>query len=324
MGYGSYRASDWAKLKESRGISSSSSTQEMFRNRNFKDIYNPLYINMRESCDSEDSPESTPIIIAFDNTGSMGFLAKEIAAHALNKTATNIYDKKPVTNPHIMCAAFVSPSDRVIDNYSSLQVTQFEADIRIVEQLMDLVVNYGGNRYSYDNLVWYFAAKHTSIDSFNKRNKKGFMFCCGDEICGLDKDILTKAQIKAVFGDDVDSNFSLKELYEIASEKYEIIHIVTNNRRNNKQSFLSWNEFMPGRVAEISSDNINYLSDVIISVLQLASGMKKTDVLSQYSGADKMIVQDAISSITAFDKSDFGYLKNMYEDKISSWKKLWR
>ena len=148
MGRGSYRASDWTKLKQSRGITSSSSASTIFQVSKAKEQYLPKFINVRESRDSEDSPNSTPIILGFDVTGSMGYLAEEIAKNALNETVTQIYAKNPVTNPHIMCAAFVEAEDP-----DGLQVTQFEADIRVVEQLLDLRVGFGGNWYSYDSLL---------------------------------------------------------------------------------------------------------------------------------------------------------------------------
>ena len=148
MGRGSYKASDWAKLKDSRKISTSSNVEQIFSGNTVQDKYNPKFINMRESCDSEDSPLSTPIIIGFDVTGSMGYLAAEIAKNSLNKTITQLYEKQPVTNPHVMCAAVTEP---IADD--GLQVTQFEADIRVIEQLLDLKVCFGGNWYSYDSLV---------------------------------------------------------------------------------------------------------------------------------------------------------------------------
>ena len=119
MGYGSYDASDWNKLKNSRGMNAQSSAQDIFKGNELQEKYLPVFIDKRESCDSEDSPLSTPIIIGFDVTGSMGYLAAEIAKNSLNKTITYIYDKQPVTNPHVMCAAFVEPY-----NKHGLQVTQ--------------------------------------------------------------------------------------------------------------------------------------------------------------------------------------------------------
>lgn len=291
MGSGSYQSSDWAKLKNSRGINSTSDSGQIFKTNKLEDKFNPKLIEYRESCDSADSPESTPIIIGFDVTGSMGYLAAEIAKNSLNKTVTEIYEKQPVTNPHIMCAPFTGPN-----NPAPLQVTQFEADIRIVEQLLDMWVGFGGNTYSYDTLVWYFAAKHTKIGSFEKRKKKGFIFCIGDEICGGDNDILTQKTVKQIYGDDIQKDLSLSEVLEIASEKYEIFHIITTMRNN--CAFKSWHDFMPGRVAEIAADDIECLGEVIISIMQIVNGMDRSAVISQWPESIQHIVSNAVAAIS--------------------------
>ncbi len=292
MGYGSYRASDWTKLKQSRGINNASGAEQIFKDNRIQDKYNPKFIEMRESCDSADSPLSTPIIIGFDVTGSMGYLAAEIAKNSLNKTITYIYDKQPVTNPHVMCAPFTSP---VAD--TGLQVTQFEADIRVVEQLLELKVGMGGNRYSYDSLVWYFAAKHTRTDCFEKRGKKGFIFCVGDEVCGGDEgERLSAYEIKSVFGDSVGSYFDLEELRYMASQKYEIFHIVTGYQV--QKAYQTWNKFLPGRNAALSSKNIDCLSEVITSIMQMANGTPREDVINQWQGSTKDIVRAAIAGIS--------------------------
>ena len=44
MGHGSYTASDWAKLKNSRGISGTSNVDQLFRNKRMDDKYNPRFI----------------------------------------------------------------------------------------------------------------------------------------------------------------------------------------------------------------------------------------------------------------------------------------
>ena len=292
MGHGSYKASDWAKLKNSRGISASSSVDQIFSGNSLSEKYDPKFINMRESCDSEDSPNSTPVILAFDVTGSMGYLAAEIAKNSLNKTAIELYDKQPVSNPHIMCAAITSP-----DNYGGgfLQVTQFEADIRVVEQLLELKVGFGGNRYSFDSLIWYFAAKHTSIDSYKKRGKKGFLFVIGDEICGAQHgESLSVKEVKDVFNDDITHNLPLKNVYKMASEMYEIYHIVADRA----SSMESWEAFLPGRVAYIAAKDIQYLSEVITTIMQMANGMEKRTAISQWPKEVQSVVENAVTHIT--------------------------
>ena len=296
MGYGSYKASDWAKLRSSKGINNSSSISDIFADE-FKDKYNPKFIDMRESRDSDDSPESTPIIIGFDVTGSMGYLAEEIAKNSLNKTITEIYDKQPVTNPHVMCAAFTSPSMRE----GCLQVTQFEADIRVVEQLFDLKVNFGGNTYSYDNLVWYFASRHTDIDCFKKRGKKGLIFCIGDEICGYQNgDYMTAREIESVFGDkDIKEHVKLQDSYEKVCEKYEVFHIVTDMGYRFEKSLASWMELMPGRVASIKQDDIDHLSELIISLMQVLQGRDVDVIVNQWPEEIRPIINEGLKYIYA-------------------------
>ena len=290
MGHGSYNAADWSRLKQSRGISDRSTAGDIFRDNTVNEKYLPKFINVRESRDSADSPESTPIIIGFDSTGSMGYLAAEIAKNSLNKTATMILEKRPVTDPHIMCAAFTAPNSNI-----PMQVTQFEADIRVVEQLLDFSLG-GGNRYSYDALVWYFALKHTATDCVEKRRKKGFLFCIGDEIGDDGKQsILSRQEIEHTFSDKGAKDYTTRGLAALVSEKYEIFHIITGNRTHS--SLETWQPLLPGRNAVVEPENIQYLAEVMISLMQLAGGMSPADTLAQWTGDAKAAVATAIATI---------------------------
>lgn len=301
MGRGSYNSADWSKLMTSKGISQTSTADNIFGKNTVKEKYLPKFINMRESRDSEDSPESTPIIIGFDSTGSMGYLAAEIAKNSLNKTATMILDKRPVTDPHIMCAAFTSPPPHWSYGIAELQITQFEADIRVVEQLLDFKLG-GGNRYSYDSLVWYFALKHTSTDCFEKRHKKGFIFCIGDEIGpdSADEIILKAKEIENIYNDKDEKDYSTKELIEEVGKKYELFHIITGDRVDN--ALKTWEKLMPGRTVVVRSENIQYLAEVMISLMQLVGGMDRDDVLKQWDGEARRIVESALPAVSVTKK----------------------
>ena len=287
MGYGSYRATDWAKLKSSRSISSTSSASDLFKSRSMDDRFNPRFIQVRESCDSADSPESTPIIIGFDVTGSMGYLAAEIAKNALNQTITYIYEKQPVTNPHVMCAAIGDTCDR-----APLQVTQFEADIRIVEQLMDLWLEMrGGDFPEAYNLLWYFADRHTRTDAFEKRGQKGFLFTIGD---ATNQPSITFDAIAKIF-DDKASTQTNEALLAAVSKKYEVFHIITKN--TSSTVYDSWNQLLPGRVCMLDAASIGHLSEVITSIMQLSNGMDRAAVLAQWPETSRGIIERALSTI---------------------------
>ena len=75
MGQGSYRASDWLRLKNSRRLSDKSPVTSFFESTAAKKEYISSFVSKRECRDSIDSPRATPVIIGFDVTASMGYLA---------------------------------------------------------------------------------------------------------------------------------------------------------------------------------------------------------------------------------------------------------
>ena len=281
MGRGSYRASDWAKLRSS--ISNSVSAEQIYSNRiEVQTEVNGAHSKMtagcreiRESRDSEDSPESTPVIIGFDVTASMGYLAKELALNSMNAIITHLYKEKPISNPHILCAAI---GDSLADKYP-LQVTQFEADIRIIKQLLELYLEGGGggNGGESYNLLWYFAAKHTKADCFDKRGKKGYLFTIGDD---ASLGSLSPTEIRRVFGDDVPYVYSDEELLRKAEKNYNVFHIVIENEQTGSDAvFRKWQELMPGRVTVINKRDISYLADIIYAIISVSEGKTANEAL---------------------------------------------
>lgn len=280
MGHGSYQSKDWEKLKSARKISQNSTVNDLYQSRQMKDWLNPYGVKYRESCDSLDNPASTAIIFGLDVTGSMGYLSEEIAKGALNRTMLEIYGKVPVTNPHIM---FQAIGDSKTDE-APLQVTQFEADIRIAEQLLDVYFEGrgGGNGGESYLLSWYFADKHTKIDCFDKRGEKGFLFTIGDECCHK---TLNVDEIKRVFGDFSIKNHSAQELYQKASRKYDIFHIVMKAGAYDYQhSGEDWKELIGSHAVELDPADLDVLPEIFVSLMQAVRGMEHTKIVSQWSG----------------------------------------
>ena len=286
MGYGSYKSADWSKLKASAKITETSSASQIFKNRSMEERFNPRFINMRESMDSEEHPNSTPIIIGLDTTGSMGYLSEEIAKNGLNETMMKIYANKPIEDPQLMFAAIGDVTDA-----APLQVSQFESDIRIAEQLFALwLEGRGGDSPEDFELLWYFAAKHTHIDSFEKHGKKGFLFTIGDADV---HEMLKGADVAEIFKDD-SKNYSSKELLKMASEKYEVFHIHLNNAGLIPQVFT---DILGGRVAVIPKTSVSVIPELIITIMQLSNGEDKKTVLSQWSEYARPIVENAVKDM---------------------------
>ena len=281
MGRGSYKASDWAKLRGS--ISKTEKAEDIFANRiSAGSLKNDTVSEMtkgcmsgRESRDSEDSPESTPVIIGFDVTASMGYLAKELALNAMNSVITYLYDEKPISNPQILCAAI---GDSRADKYP-LQVTQFESDIRIIKQLLNLYLEGGGggNGGESYNLLWYFAAKHTAADCFDKRGRKGYPFTIGDD---ASLGSLSPAEINRIFNDKSPYVLYDEELLREAEKNYNVFHIhIENTQADSDKIFARWRELMPGRVTVIEKKDIKYLSEIICAIINVAEGKTSNETL---------------------------------------------
>lgn len=294
MGAGSYSASDWSRLKTSKKIDKSSTASQIFESKSMNAKYDPKYISKREARDSELHPKSTPIMVGVDVTGSMGYLSEQIIKESLNELMLKLYSTKVVEDPQLLFAAIGD-----VDDKAPLQVTQFESDIRIAEQLLELWLEGNGKDFPEDyELLWYFASKHTDIDSYNKRNEKGFCFTIGDASC---HERLTAFNIEKIFADSGEKTYSSEELAAMASEKYELFHISIDGKIYNFQDIL------PGRVIFVSKSDINYLPEIIISAMQLTKGESMNNVLAQWGELARQVVKNALSGIVIENKGEISF-----------------
>lgn len=292
MGYSSWESTRSAYTTYSDTIATKS-TREVFTSRGMKDYLNPNGVLLRESRDSEQNPQSTPIILGVDVTGSMGIIADRLVRQGLSTLIEGILDRQPVTNPHIMAMGIGD----VFKDSAPLQVTQFEPDVRIIEQLTDVYLEGGGggNAFESYDLPWYFAAQRTSIDCFEKRGKKGYLFTMGDELPPPDG--LSREDIKAVFGNDDQRGYSASELLEMAEEKYQVFHIIIEQgsfaRRELANVKSKWRELLGGRAVLLS--NYNYMSEVIIAIMEVAEGADPQDVVDSFQDREvKEVVRHAL------------------------------
>lgn len=290
MGRGSYTAADWNKLRNSRNLNNAASETEIFRKTSCDQRFDPKFIQTREARDSDDHPESLPIILGLDVTGSMGYLAKKVAQESLNETMMKLYSTNAVKDPALMFAAYGD-----IDDASPLQVTQFESDIRIAEQLLDLWLENAGSGRVVPNLLWYFAAKHTSLDNYEKRKKKGFIFTVGDVAdCRKEGEIGNlPALYHRVFGETV--NMSVNEIVKEAGKKFEIFHLFLDNGFGKAKNIVN---LLPGHTMVIRTDEIDAIPEIIISAIQMTGGMTLEDTLKQWSDAKIPVVKRALSELT--------------------------
>ncbi len=287
MGSGSFNSAAYRSFTSS---TVGKSTDDIYTSRSINKNLDPKGVKIRESRDSEDNPEATPIIVAIDVTGSMGIIADVLAREGLGTLFTELLDKKPVTDPHLM---FMAVGDANFDS-APLQVSQFEADNRIVEQLTQIFIEHGGggNNFESYNFPWYFAAAHTDIDSLIKRGKRGYLFTVGDE---ESPKALTKDQIKHFIGDTVEADQTPEESLQDAQRKYEVFHIIieegSHARTHMDRVVSSWTNLLGQHVIRLKDHK--KLSETIVGAIEMAEG-NNADVLGKRYG---VVVHDAVKNI---------------------------
>lgn len=293
MGSGSFDSRAYASFSST---TKGKSTDEIYTSRTINKNLDPKGVAMRESRDSVDNPNSTPLIVGIDVTGSMGMIADVLARKGLGTLFEGVLARKPISNPHVM---FMAIGDANCDN-APLQVSQFEADNRIVEQLTQIYIEHGGggNNFESYNLPWYFAANHTVHDSMEKRGKRGYLFTVGDEEAPHP---LTKDQIKHFIGDDVEREMSTPELLALVQRTYDVFHVVIEEGShfrypaNAEKVMSTWTQLLGQRVIRLADHT--KLSETIVSAIEVAEGGDAAVSAKGWgSGTDK-IVLDAVKNL---------------------------
>ena len=284
MGRGSWTSANWKSFSSARVAGKG--TAGIYTSHTIKPEFDPKNV-VRESCDSDDHPNSTPIILGLDVTGSMSGILN-VMAEKLGLVMEEIYKRKPVSDPQILFSAI---GDSVYDRFP-LQVTQFESDIRIAKQLTEVYFERGGGGNGFESypLTWYFAANHTKTDNFEKRGEKGYIFTFGDD--GY-PDVLTKEEIKGIFGDDVNEDIPIKQVLSQVQKKYEVWHFCMEQGGSYRLSdFDKWQDLLGERAVRVT--DYKKIPELIVSILEISNGKTKEEVMKTWDRSTAMIIADAI------------------------------
>lgn len=230
IGAGSWVSKDFDSVKCSYGFSSfdtltNSSTQEVFKRRSIAPELD-IRDKVRECCETSEHPNTLPIILGLDVTGSMNHASKA-CVDAINDVIMKLYEKYPDVE-----IAVAGIGDFSWDE-APLQLSQFESDVRIADNLFNIYIENGGGGNSWESYsaLWYAGLYHTRLDCW-KRGQKGIIITMGDEMLNPS---LPRGAILRTFGDHVQADVDTDTLYKEASEKYDIYHLaITNNSSYNR------------------------------------------------------------------------------------------
>jgi len=255
----------------------------------------PHGVKVRESRDSDAHPNSLAIGVVFDETGSMHTIPG-IVQKKLTKLMEILLDKKYCEDPQILVGAVGDArSDSV-----SLQMGQFESGIEIDEQLghIYLEANGGGGepQESYQNALYFFANK-TSIDCWEKRGKKGFLFIIGDE---KPYGASTPEEINRIFGDVVQENVLTTDLVRKVKERYHVFYLMPSGTMHYKEPGIvnAWNSLL-GAENVIMLDDPNLVAETIGATVGMVENAISLDAMTTDlgGGKDALVVRAALDRL---------------------------
>lgn len=262
MGGSFYSHSDRTFRAASAGYHTKSADQifEQNQKRMIHESMEPKKALVREARDSANHPNSVPIILGLDVTGSMGRIPHYLVKDGLPNMMANII-QRGVQDPQIL---FLPIGDHEYDRYP-LQVGQFESgDAELDLWLTRTYVESGGGGNAGESylLAWYYGAEHTVTDSWEKRHQKGFIFTIGDEPCLRS---LPNTVVNEIMGVKPEVSYSEKELLVKAQERYNVYHLHIMEGSAGHRSLGYWKELLGDNCIQVN--NHQEVSKIIAEIV---------------------------------------------------------
>lgn len=226
-----------------------------------------------ESRDSDEHPNSFPIIIALDVTGSMSRIPVEMIKGGLTTIMSKIL-KSGVQDPQVL---FMAVGDHIYDDYP-IQIGQFESSDALLDTWLSRVyLEQGGGPNQGESyfLPWY-ATKFMELDSLEKRNQKGVLITIGDEPC---LESISAFDLKNLFNEEETESMTAKKLLQLAQQKFNVFHVNLANSR----ILNNWKELLGQHSITTSANDVyNLIAQLCIecSKIQTVTDSGKNNINS--------------------------------------------
>ena len=291
MGYSAWSDDAYSSLRSNY---SSKSTNQIFTQTAKGKIMpemDPKDLTVRESRDSVEHPNSLAIYVSLDETGSMGDIPEYLIKNKLGTLMNTIIDHG-VPDPQIL---FGGVGDHYSD-HSPLQVGQFESGNDELDKWLtgiELEANGGGNGGESYGLAYLVAARHTSIDCFEKRGIKGFLFTIGDEPPHL---TFEASALQKILGYKEASDLQMADLLEEARRMYHVFHIHVNESSHAHTSLVSRWKNLLGENFLIMEDK-DSIAELIATTVALVNGADLDAITSKFSSKTATAVKGALINV---------------------------
>ena len=273
MGYSSYSHNVYASNASVRAASGRSAfhyTDDVMSKApvsewKCNDRLNPKGV-IRESRDSEAHPNSVAVGVMFDVTGSMMGVPR-ILQKSLSGLFGLLIRKGWLTDPQVLFGGFGDATcDRV-----PLQIGQFESGNELEADLEAMFLEGGGGGQlteSYE-IALYFMARKTSIDCFEKRGHRGYLFMFGDE---KSYPAVKRHEVERLIGDKLQEDISTKDIVAEVTKKYDTYFIIPGSTSHWQEGWLidHWTGLFGQNVLRL--DDPAAVCELLASTIGLAEG----------------------------------------------------
>jgi hypothetical protein len=183
-----------------------------------------------------------------------------------------------------------------------LQVGQFESDNRMDENLENIFLEGGGGgqRTESYELAMYFVARHTDIDCWNKRGRKGYLFMIGDEMA---YPAVKRAEVRGLMGDGLERDIPLADIVRELQQRYQVFYILPKGASyGGDRTILGfWRKLLGQHVLELDDpaavcETIALTIGMMEGTIDLSTG---ADDLKEYGSADRTlsVVTNALANL---------------------------
>ncbi|GHE37671.1 hypothetical protein GCM10017673_45160 [Streptosporangium violaceochromogenes] len=235
------------------------------------DALSPYGVAVRESRDSAEHPETLAIAVLFDVTGSMRGVPRALQSR-LPDLLGLLLRKGYAAHPQILFGAI---GDATCDR-APLQIGQFESDNRMDDDLGRILLEGGGGGQmteSYE-LAMYFMARHTSIDCFERRGHRGYLFVIGDE---TPYPKVKRREVEGVIGDRIGRDIPTRDIVAELTRAYDVYYILPTGAGHggDRRVLAAWRELLGQNVLEL--DDLDAVCETVALTVGLGEGAVDLD-----------------------------------------------
>ncbi len=262
MGYGEYSHAAHLALTTARSPAS-----PVFEQRACHPLMDPRGV-VRESCDSDEHPDSLGVVFALDVTGSMGDIPRRLATSTLPDFMSALLDAG-VRDPQI-CFMAVGHAGQ---DRAPLQVGQFESSEVLIDQWLTRIYLEGGGAGDHEayELAMYFAARHIRLQSVERRGRRGLLFLTGDV---APNPALSRIEVERIIGDELESDVPIRLLIEELQRTFEPFFLMAPGSPRGIER--AWRDLLGDRVVRLEhADDTAFVASGLVALLEGAAGSLK-------------------------------------------------